>query len=194
SKLDVDVARRLLTFIEDRRVLFDPTNVEVPSYAARSVQDIRQRLTEALADVDRDGPLGQSLLAMRAACRKFLDATRGIDMDTPFPPRPWACSVAVRNWCSSLPWVSCGASSASTSPRLPSGTGLTWKSSLLPFFPRHRAMTSATSLAPHADCRVPVPANALRAHRPLPHPPLAICEIGTLTFDQVSYDATSDVL
>ena len=39
--LDVEVARRLLTYLEDRRVLYMPDDREGPSYAVQSVLAIR---------------------------------------------------------------------------------------------------------------------------------------------------------
>ena len=37
ATLDVDVARRVLVFLEDRRVLYDPFEVEVPEHCVESV-------------------------------------------------------------------------------------------------------------------------------------------------------------
>ena len=58
-------------------------------YAARSVHEMRTRLTQDLARVDRAGPLGQSLLAMRAACRKFLDEVQGMEDEMPLRRFPF---------------------------------------------------------------------------------------------------------
>jgi hypothetical protein len=71
--LEVDVARHLITYLEDRRVLYHPYSAEVPERAIASVLDIRQRLTHDLEQLDRTSELAQLLSAMRAACRKFLD-------------------------------------------------------------------------------------------------------------------------
>jgi len=80
-KLDVDVARRLLTILEDRRVLFAPHELEVPRHAVESVLQIREHLTAALTEVDHSSQLGQSLAAMRGACRQFLDQVRSMRAD-----------------------------------------------------------------------------------------------------------------
>jgi hypothetical protein len=71
-----DKARRVLVFLEDRRVLFNAFDMEVGSYVTHSILEIRQRLTQDLEDITKESPLGQSITAMRAACRKFLDETQ----------------------------------------------------------------------------------------------------------------------
>lgn len=76
SQLDVDVARRLLTSLEDRRMLFAPEAWRHPAYVVGSVYEVRVELTKVLNqvshDVGRETPVGEGALAMRAACRKFL--------------------------------------------------------------------------------------------------------------------------
>lgn len=73
------VARRVLAFLEDRRVLYVPSEVEVPQYCVDSVLEIRRSLTRELGALPREGALAQSLSAMRAACRKFLNAVQRDD-------------------------------------------------------------------------------------------------------------------
>lgn len=68
-----EAARRLIVYLEDRRVLFEPSEMEVPRYCLHSIMEIRQRLTDGLGRVsDEESVLAESLRAMRAACRKFL--------------------------------------------------------------------------------------------------------------------------
>ena len=74
---EIELAKRLITFLEDRRVLYYPYDAETPNYVVMSVLDIRKRLTSDLEQLDRTSSLAQSLLAMRAACRKFLDTVEG---------------------------------------------------------------------------------------------------------------------
>jgi len=71
-----DKARRLLTFLEDRRALYHPYDMEVGPYVIRSILEIRERLTADLEAVSKSSVLGESLSAMRAACRGFLDKTQ----------------------------------------------------------------------------------------------------------------------
>jgi hypothetical protein len=62
-----------LTFLEDRRALYNPYDLETPEYVVRSILDIRERLTSELEQLEHPTPLAESIRAMRAACRKFLD-------------------------------------------------------------------------------------------------------------------------
>ena len=48
-----DVAKQLLVFLEDRRALYMPYNLEVSPYVVDSVLEIRQRLTEDLEQISR---------------------------------------------------------------------------------------------------------------------------------------------
>ena len=66
------VARRIIAFLEDRRVLYSPSEMEVPYYCVQSVLDIRGFLTAEIATLDEKADITASLRAMRAACRKFL--------------------------------------------------------------------------------------------------------------------------
>ena len=70
----------MLTFLEDRRALYRPYDMEVGYYVVQSVLQIRERLTKDLEIVPKSSPIAESLYAMRAACRKFLDETQ-------MPPR-----------------------------------------------------------------------------------------------------------
>jgi len=77
-------ARRVLTFLEDRRVLYAPWDVEVHAHCIASVLEVRRFLTEQLGELDdHDDDIGPHLRAMRAACRQFL-RTAGEPEDRPF--------------------------------------------------------------------------------------------------------------
>jgi hypothetical protein len=67
-----DVASDLLAFLEDRRALYDPLDMELPELVTRSVLQIRQRLTEDIQKVDRNSELAKILRTMRLACRDFM--------------------------------------------------------------------------------------------------------------------------
>jgi len=69
----VQVARRVVAFLEDRRVLFVPSEMEVPDHCVRSVLEIRRFLTTELQALDGGTELADSLRALRAACRKFMN-------------------------------------------------------------------------------------------------------------------------
>lgn len=68
-----DVGRRVLAFLEDRRVLFAGFAVEVPDHCVQSVLEIRKYLTSEIQQLVEEDDLTQTLVAMRAACRRFLD-------------------------------------------------------------------------------------------------------------------------
>jgi hypothetical protein len=70
---EATVARRVIRFLEDRRVLYNPSELEEPHHCVMSVIEIRRFLTAELGDLT-NGDLASRLAAMRAACRKFLDA------------------------------------------------------------------------------------------------------------------------
>src|SRR5207249_12117599 len=46
--LDRDIARRVLASLEDRRVLYAPTEAEMPEHCVISVNEIRRMFTETL--------------------------------------------------------------------------------------------------------------------------------------------------
>ncbi len=71
---ELAIARRVISFLEDRRVLYNPTEMELPDHCVQSVIQIRGRLTEEIGELENDSSLLSSIRAMRAACRKFLDS------------------------------------------------------------------------------------------------------------------------
>src|SRR3990167_5157710 len=73
---EVAVARRVITFLEDRRVLYVPSEVEVPQHCVNSIADIRRFLTAELGSLASDGQLAKSISAMRSACRKFMTTVK----------------------------------------------------------------------------------------------------------------------
>jgi hypothetical protein len=79
---EIDIAQEVITFMEDRRVLFNDNELEVPRYCVESVLEIRRFLTEVLRRLKNETGLSQHLRAMRGACRRFLnkvqDGKRGI--------------------------------------------------------------------------------------------------------------------
>jgi hypothetical protein len=72
-KPEVQLAQRLVNFLEDRRVLYNPCEMEVPEHCIRSVVEIRLFLTELLGELPSRQGLPEHIRAMRAACRRFLD-------------------------------------------------------------------------------------------------------------------------
>lgn len=83
---EVTVARRVIQFLEDRRVLYNPYHLEVPGDCVHSVVEIRKFITAELGNLNPDSELVPHLRSIRATCRKFLDDT-DLDRDRMRPPR-----------------------------------------------------------------------------------------------------------
>ncbi len=73
AEMEIASARRVIAFLEDRRVLYALEEMEVASHCVHSVIEIRHRLSDELGKLDSGSELAASLRAMRAACRKFLE-------------------------------------------------------------------------------------------------------------------------
>ncbi|WP_125805257.1 DUF6650 family protein [Actinoplanes sp. ATCC 53533] len=72
---DKEVARKVITFLEDRRLLFGTRHwgQEDGFSCVRSALTIRSMLSEQLSRASPGKTLEQHLRAMRAACRRFVD-------------------------------------------------------------------------------------------------------------------------
>lgn len=86
DKSDKDIARDLITFLEDRRVLYKRQGhaaaiLSSPeyTYAVKSIMEIRNRLREDLERVKAKSVLKESMQTMQKACRTFL--TKGEQRD-----------------------------------------------------------------------------------------------------------------
>ena len=71
--LDVDTARRVITFLEDRRALYNDFAWEMPDHCIESAREIRSFLTTELGLLPDGSQLAPPLKSIRAACRKFMD-------------------------------------------------------------------------------------------------------------------------
>ena len=76
---DADVVRRVFSFLEDRRVLYEPLNAQIFSYVSQSATDIRQMLTRELGTGSVGEQLAESFEAIRAALRRFMDDLEKIE-------------------------------------------------------------------------------------------------------------------
>lgn len=70
------VVREVLTFFEDRRVLYNPCAWELEDEVTDSVLRIRETLTNAIQRLGETSNAAPSMRAMRAACREYLDRSR----------------------------------------------------------------------------------------------------------------------
>ncbi len=73
ATLDRDVARRVITAVEHRRVLFSSHTNEVPSECVESVLAIREMLTDEIGGSGISAELAGPLRVMRRYCLQFLD-------------------------------------------------------------------------------------------------------------------------
>ena len=73
---DRDIVRKLITFLEDRRALYNPYNIETPMFVDQSLLEIRKELTNTLQRIGNNPDISPHLRAMRAACRKYLNEVR----------------------------------------------------------------------------------------------------------------------
>jgi len=76
QKSERESVRAFLTFLEDRRVLYNPENLEVMAEVERSVLDIRKRCTEYLSELPEQSLAAGHIRMIRGACRDFLDHPR----------------------------------------------------------------------------------------------------------------------
>src|SRR5882672_4220891 len=67
-------ARRVLTFLEDRRIFYNAFHIEVEDQCIQCATDIRRFLPNELGHLETSDPLAQHLRGIRAACRYFLDS------------------------------------------------------------------------------------------------------------------------
>jgi hypothetical protein len=74
---DRDVVRKIVTFLEDRRALYNPYDMEMPEYVARSILEIRKEITSILKNIDDNPEISPQLRAIRIACQKYLDGIGG---------------------------------------------------------------------------------------------------------------------
>jgi len=70
---DRKVVRAFLTFLEDRRVLFNPFKLEVEYEVQQSILQIREQCTKAIGALPESSHAIAPLQGIRAACRRFLD-------------------------------------------------------------------------------------------------------------------------
>lgn len=68
-----EIAKRIIVFLEARRVLYSSYELEAVLPVVDSVIDIRDMLTDEIPKMKKDSKLQECARAMRKACNKFLD-------------------------------------------------------------------------------------------------------------------------
>lgn len=79
KEADKQLFREFLIFLEDRRVLYNPMEAEVPNHAVESVLKIRRELVSLRQRANRTTLLFDVSSRLQAACRRFLDVLDGPD-------------------------------------------------------------------------------------------------------------------
>lgn len=74
TELERDIARRIVIFLEPRRVLYAPMGIEALCNSIESVSKIKDYLTTEIQKMQKDAELSDYSRAMRKACNKFLSA------------------------------------------------------------------------------------------------------------------------
>ncbi len=79
GKSEKQIAENVITFLENRRVLYDPIERRDPKHCISSVLVIRDYLEKKLEDLDRNSELAKQLRTMQLRCREFLDSTQKLN-------------------------------------------------------------------------------------------------------------------
>lgn len=69
--IESDEAKNVILFLEDKRVLFNPSHMEDAGHCALSVIEIRSELTRHLQALPSGSNLASALKRMRKACQTF---------------------------------------------------------------------------------------------------------------------------
>lgn len=72
---DHSSANQLLTFMQQRGVLFVPLHGEYPPHVFDSIKEIRTFLTQLQASIDSESPLAVIVDSINHACRHFMNTT-----------------------------------------------------------------------------------------------------------------------
>ncbi len=83
-KTEKAIAKSIVNFLEDKRVLYNPTELEMPDHCIASVTEIRHFLTEKADGLGDKSELLTNIKIMRSACRKFLDSNQTLRGDLRF--------------------------------------------------------------------------------------------------------------
>lgn len=92
-----DMAKRMLIFLKGRRALYSSGMVEKEEYIIQSVYRIRKHLAEDFSLAGKESVLGQSIEAMRSACRKFCKEVKRPRKRQAFTPSFLFCLSELRS-------------------------------------------------------------------------------------------------
>ena len=73
TESEITIATRIIRYLENKRVLFNPSEMESPTYCVKSTIQMREYLTSEMQNMNVDSKLFEYIKAMRIAARKFTD-------------------------------------------------------------------------------------------------------------------------
>jgi hypothetical protein len=73
---EIAVARRVLAYLEDRRVLYRPYDMEVPEHCVESVVQMRRFLTDEIAKLDTGKEIAQTLRGIKGHAGSLQEVPR----------------------------------------------------------------------------------------------------------------------
>jgi hypothetical protein len=76
AKLEIEIAKKVVIFLEDKRVLYVVYELESPRHCITSIIQIREFLTTQIFELGDNSELTNILRAMRGSCRKFLESVQ----------------------------------------------------------------------------------------------------------------------
>ena len=83
---ELNAVRKLIIYLEDRRVLYYEEEREGVDYCRQSVEEIRHKLTEFLQEFQTDNDLIKSVRNFRTACRAFCNGVGAVNFtNEPLP-------------------------------------------------------------------------------------------------------------
>jgi hypothetical protein len=89
------ITRRVLAFLEDRRVLYNLTEFEYPIPCYQSVATIREKLSTELGLLESSAELAKQLRGIRSECRSFRETCEQNSLlverlnDYAYPAKHW---------------------------------------------------------------------------------------------------------
>lgn len=88
KETDYQVAYRVISYLENKRVLFVSYDLEVDHECLKSAFQIREYITNELNNIYPNSKLAPKLKSIRAACRKYISRHQLFNTDLLFQERP----------------------------------------------------------------------------------------------------------
>ena len=79
--IEIDLSKQLIDFFEDKRIIYELYEREVPKHGMLSVLDLRTELVRIKKQLGQTSSLANRVELMQIACKKFLSELSLIDLD-----------------------------------------------------------------------------------------------------------------